>query len=292
MHNDAFHQRIKQLYRMLFELATGNLLYRIEPQTQDDITKLVDALNTFAAQLQLTIRKSGYVLPYYSYQNLAHSALILDVNFTVIGFIKDASFHYMHDANALLGISAIDLIHPNSKSLWEELVRQAKEENELVAVIHLNFLTGTKDIQPSFCSMYRLLGTPNFLLSCITTTIEEIAELNQSANGQLHEVRVIQELYHYIMENLEKPLPTIKQLAVMFSTNEFKLKQGFRHFFNSGIHNFYNSERLKRAHLLIQQTNHQLKTIALLSGFQDYGTFSKAFKKKFGYGPGSLSRNF
>lgn len=291
MNNDTFHPRLKELYRMLFELATGNLIYRIEPQGQDDIAKLSEALNIFAAQLQLTIKKSGYVVPYYSYQDLVHSALILDANFIVIGFTKAASLYFRYDYDVFLGIAANELVHPNSTKLWDELKRQAIDGTVLEAPIELEFVTGTKNIQMSFCSMYRLLGTQNYLLSCITTTIEEISELNQNAKSQPHEVIVIQELYQYIMENLEKPLPTLKQLAIMFSTNEFKLKQGFRHFFNSGIHNFYNSERLKRAHLLIQQSDHQLKAIALLSGFQDYGTFSKAFKKKFGYGPGSLARN-
>lgn len=290
MHDD-FHQRLKELYRMLFELATGNLIYRIDSQTKDDIAKLAESLNTFAAQMQLMIRKSGYVVPHYTYQNLAHSALILDPEFLIVGFTKDAPNHFGYESIQLLGKSCHELIHADSKELWNQIVSDMLNRNDFYANLQLQFLTASGQIQPSFCSVYRLLGTENYLLSCVTTAIEEIAELNRNATAENSEAQVIQNLYQYIMENLEKPLPTIRELAVLFKTNDFKLKQGFRHFFNSGIHAFYNSERLKRAQLLIQQTDFPLKTVALMSGFQDYGTFSKAFRKKFGYGPGALARS-
>ena len=92
------------------------------------------------------------------------------------------------------------------------------------------------------------------------------------------------------MNHLEEPLPTIKELSQMFGTNDFKLKDGFRHFFNTSIYKFYTQERLKKACLLIQQTNIPLKEIAFMSGFNDYTNFSKAFKKQYHYPPSDLKR--
>jgi len=136
-----------------------------------------------------------------------------------------------------------------------------------------------------------LINRDGIILSFLTTSLNDIAELNQHATAHPSDAKVIQDLYDYIMLNLEKPLPTIKELAQLFRTNEFKLKNGFRHFFNSGIHHFYNSERLKRSHLFIEQTNFPLKSVAYMSGFRDYVAFSKAFKKHFGYGPGAVGRD-
>jgi len=92
------------------------------------------------------------------------------------------------------------------------------------------------------------------------------------------------------MAHLEQPLPTLKELSSLFKTNEFKLKDSFRHFFKTSIYQFYNEERLKRAHLLIQQSDFTLKAIAIMSGFNNYITFSKAFKKRFGYAPSVVKR--
>ena len=101
---------------------------------------------------------------------------------------------------------------------------------------------------------------------------------------------LIQKVLDYIQNHLEEPLPSTKELSKMFGTNEFKLKEGFRESFNTSIYQFYNNERLKKAHLLIQQTTISLKEIAFMSGFNDYTNFYKAFKKKFNYAPSEIKR--
>ena len=77
----------------------------------------------------------------------------------------------------------------------------------------------------------------------------------------------------------------------MFGTNEFTLKDSFRKVLKTSIYQFYNDERLKKAHLLILQTAIPLKEIALISGFYNYTNFYKAFKKRFNYPPSELKRN-
>jgi methyl-accepting chemotaxis protein len=73
------HQRIKAIYQMLFEMATGNLSFRITKTHQnDEIDKLSEILNNLAGKIHDIILQSGYVNPYYSYQNLVQTTFILD----------------------------------------------------------------------------------------------------------------------------------------------------------------------------------------------------------------------
>jgi transcriptional regulator GlxA family with amidase domain len=102
---------------------------------------------------------------------------------------------------------------------------------------------------------------------------------------------IIQKVQDYILNNLEEPLPTTKELSKMFGTNEFTLKENFRNILKTSIYQFYNDERLKKAHFLIQHTSIPLKEISFLCGFNDYTNFFKAFKKKYNYTPSDLSRN-
>ncbi len=104
------------------------------------------------------------------------------------------------------------------------------------------------------------------------------------------DAKLMQQVYDYILANLETPLPSLKELSRIFGTNEYNLKEGFRHFFNTSIYQFYNEERLKRIYLLIQETNIPLKHIAYMNGFNTYPNFSKAFKKKYGFSPNDLKR--
>lgn len=101
---------------------------------------------------------------------------------------------------------------------------------------------------------------------------------------------IIQKVQDYILNNLEEPLPTTKELSKMFGTNEFTLKENFRNILKTSIYQFYNDERLKKAHFLIQQTAIPLKEISFLCGFNDYTNFFKAFKKKYHYTPSDLNR--
>jgi len=101
---------------------------------------------------------------------------------------------------------------------------------------------------------------------------------------------VVQKVQDYILNHLEEPLPTTKEIAAMFGTNEFTLKENFRRFLKTSIYQFYNEERLKKAHQLILQTNLTLKEIAFTSGFNDYISFYKAFKKRFDYAPSAMPR--
>lgn len=102
---------------------------------------------------------------------------------------------------------------------------------------------------------------------------------------------LIQKVQEYILDHLGKPLPSTAELSEMFGTNEFTLKQNFRNLLKTSIYQYYNDERLKKAHLLIQQSYIPLKNIALLCGFKEYPVFLKAFKKKYNYPPSAVSRN-
>lgn len=179
MNNQPHQQNIKILYQMLFELATGNLTFRIQSGGCDQqLEEIVEMLNEVAAKMQTLIAQTEQKEPNYQ--------------------------------------------APNS-----------------------------------------------------TTSTQSDAILLQS-------------VYEYILEHLDEPLPTTKELSKMFGTNEFKLKDSFRHFFKTSIYKLYTEERLKKAHQLIQNTNIPLKEIAFTSGFNDYITFYKAFKKRFHYSPSEM----
>ncbi|MFC5976423.1 helix-turn-helix domain-containing protein [Flavobacterium salmonis] len=104
------------------------------------------------------------------------------------------------------------------------------------------------------------------------------------------EARLIQNVYDYIIGHLDTPLPSLRELSQIFGINEFKLKQSFRELFRTSIYQFYNEQRLKKAHLLIEQSVLPLKEIAYISGFSTYANFSKSFKKKFDYAPNRVKR--
>lgn len=103
------------------------------------------------------------------------------------------------------------------------------------------------------------------------------------------DIRKIREAHDHILMDLEET-SSLKELAHSFGINEFKLKYGFKQVYGTTVFRFLMDERLKKASLLLQNTDMPLKRIAEMTGFKSFPHFSKAFKKRFGYCPSDLKK--
>ncbi len=135
------------------------------------------------------------------------------------------------------------------------------------------------------------------LLNKVAEKLQELGYANPYTNNKISSnesndtaALMVQKVQEYIINHLEEPLPSTKELSTMFGINEFTLKESFRNFLKTSIYQYYNEERLKKAHNLIQQTAIPLKEIAYMSGFYNYTNFYKAFKKRFNHMPSDLNR--
>ena len=104
-------------------------------------------------------------------------------------------------------------------------------------------------------------------------------------------MRKIREGRDLIMNNLENELPSLKEFAHQLGTNEFKLKYGFKQLYGTSVYRFLLQERLRKSKMLIQHTDHSIKTIAYQTGFKSIPHFSRVFKKTFGYTPTALRKS-
>lgn len=295
MENQKTQQRIKAIYQMLFEMATGNLAFRIIKTDQDDeVGKIAEMLNKLAGEMHDILVRSGYVNPHYSYQNLVQTTFILDDKFLISNFNAHVLQALYYESEELFQVDFGKFIAPQSFSIWNQKKKEASLDDNYHSTVQLIFVTGNNKLIPTFCTISRLRYSDKIIVNSITTILQEllsdpryVIKINPERQS---ETVVMQNLYDYILNHLEEPLPTLKELAVLFDCNEYKLKLGFREFFKTSIYNFYHEERLKRAHLMIQQTKIPLKEIAIMNGFNTYLNFYKAFKKRFKYTPSEVDR--
>ncbi|MFD2907928.1 helix-turn-helix domain-containing protein [Flavobacterium ardleyense] len=281
---------IKNMYQMLFEMATGNISFRIEEIENNELGNIAKTLNSLAGKMKDIILKSGYVNPHYTYQNLIQVTLILNADFKIVSFSPNMPMFLHYSEDVLLKMKITDILSERSFPILNLIKKEMKHDEKYQKTIQLIFVDNQKQLAPFFCTVYRLVNTDNLFISTVTTVLQDITVGNSNTTPRKSDAIIIQEVYEYIMKHLEEPLPTLKQLSKLFGTNEFKLKDGFRHFFKTSIYKFYNEERLKQAHSIIQQTTIPLKEIAYMCGFNDYTNFSKAFKKAYNYPPSELKR--
>lgn len=289
-------EKIKSLYQMLFELATGNLAFRLPlERKKDGLDDSILLLNQLASEMQAALLEYGYVVPIYRYQNLVQLIFVLDGTFR----IKDCSLN----VHSLLGYvpatligkeALVAMLAPASKEYWNVITKEIEQQPDFFTTIHLIFQTKDRLLLPRYCSVSRLAQSDEIILTSLTTILEDflydLPRLKTKTKPKISEAETMQQLHDYIMANLDEPLPTIQQLSRIFKVNEFDLKHGFRTYFHTSIHKFYNEQRLNRALSMILQTDIPLKEIAFMSGFNSYLNFYKAFKKRFDYNPSAISR--
>lgn len=293
-------QRMVSMHKMLFEMARGNFNNQIPLSSYDDeIETLVVLVNMVAEELKESAFHSGFVNPYITHRMVTPATFILDENHS----IKDVN----QGALKILGYDSIEMLsRPIQEFLLDDFTEMSdlekKELEEMLLsgeIITLNFITYKKLIVSAECSVSRLSEGKFTVLSFIAPFLQlddavpEVYEIKKQRHQSFRkaDARLMQRVYDYVLENLAEPLPSIKELARIFGTNDFKLKDGFRYFFHTSIYQFYTEERLKRAYLMIEQTDIPLKNISFMNGFNSYPNFSKSFKKRFGLSPKEIGRN-
>ena len=284
--------QIKAIYQMLFEMATGNLSFRISESNENpELNEIAKTLNTLSQELKTIILKVGFINPHYSYQNLVQNCFLLNENFEIISFSPTVIDMLNYTEENLHKFNFEKVLTTQSVAVWELCKKELKVNQKYHNTIHLTFKSNQNEVVPAFCSVTKLMLSNKILISNVATILFDITSDRANTTPKKTDAVIIQEVYEYIMAHLEEPLPTLKDLSKLFGTNEFKLKDGFKHFFKTSIYKFYTEERLKQAHQLIQQSNLPLKEIAFMSGFNDYNNFSKAFKKQYDYPPSDLKRS-
>ena len=93
----------------------------------------------------------------------------------------------------------------------------------------------------------------------------------------------VEQLLKYINSNLSENL-SIDQLANRFFFSKYHMMRKFKEETGYTIHNYIVSKRLLHARSLISQGMPIMKA-AQMSGFRDYTTFVRAYKKQFGTVP-------
>jgi PAS domain S-box-containing protein len=293
-------QRMMYMHKMLFEMARGNFNNQIPLSSYDDeIETLVVLVNMVAEELKESTFHSGFVNPYITHRMVTPATFILDENYCIKNLNEGALEILGYDCEEMLRRPIQDFLDYNFQDIPDHVRQQVKERLLTGEIISMNFITGKKLIVAAECTVSRLSDGRCIVLSFVTPfyhtveTSEESLEikLNKQSNFRKTDARLMQGVYDYILANLAEPLPSVKELARQFGTNDFKLKDGFKYFFHTSIYKFYTEERLKRSYLMIKQTEIPLKKISLLNGFNSYPNFSKSFKKQFGFSPKELGRN-
>lgn len=217
-------------------------------------------------------------------------SLVLDYDFAV----DSASAH----APNCLGVSSVslikkpfaDLLAPESRYFWQFVTGELLANTTFNGTFALSFLSHSKIILPALCHVIRLTHSGRAVVHAYLVLNKDEFVVFDAGTENAPDMQRWESVCRYILDHLDKPLPSAFALAKMAGTNDHTLKAGFRKTFGSSLYQFYLSEKLKRSRLFIEQSNIPLHRIAADMGFGSYSNFSRAFRKKFGIAPSELKR--
>ena len=298
MQDKIDQQRIESMYKMLLEMADGNFNYEIPSSgTEDTFESLVMLLNMLAKELKVSLSHWGYIDPHLMYRYLLDTTFVVDEAFMIECFTANVPPLLGYSPPGLHNRDFRGLLSTSSALLLAEAGDRLKDRPDYSTTLELTYLTADGTHVPSYCTLSRLLYDTRILISSVSIVVRDnvaasslLSMPNEKILYRPDEAKRIQAIYDYIMENLEQQLPSGKELARRFGINELKLKLGFREFFNTSVYKLYSTERLKKAHVLINESAMPLQEISEIAGFTSYANFSKAFRKAYGYSPRSLRK--
>lgn len=308
-------KRVADINRMILEMANGNFSYKIErSEYDDDLEEIAVILNMLAQEMREKFRHHIFINPHETYKHIIQMTFIVDKDLRVRSLNAAVSEILLLEVPELQGIAFTDLLTEESRPAWEKEVLCIRKNEDHTNTIKLSYKTNNTLVVPALCSISTLLddsGNDKIMVTSLQTVsqsdenqeeiLREIKSFQSRENlkknagkvaglRRTSDINKIREVYEHILQNLDDPLLSLKDMAHQFGTNEFKLKQGFRQLYNTTVFRFQTEERLKKAQYLIRNRDLPLKTIATLSGFKTFPHFSITFKKKYGYNPSTLQK--
>jgi len=152
-----------------------------------------------------------------------------------------------------------------------------------ITVIAHQFFTGIN--RPSVRKIYQQGKVMEFLsLYMDTPNSAQEAENQCPFILDALELNKINEARNIIIRQMIDP-PSLKSLARLVGTNEFKLKVGFKSVFSNTVYGYLSDYRMQEARKLLTVDNSRIKEVAAQVGYSNPSHFIAAYKRKFGITP-------
>ena len=299
--------RVGRIQKMLLEMAKGNYFYSLEPSDKNDnIASLVVLLNMVSEEIRAAFIHQGFTNAHNTPQCIIQLSLLMDSK-GIIEMVTSGSCSLLSILpKEIIGKNITDLMTKASQEVWSKKMVKHLKKDRSELVLFLEFITNDGLLLAKDCqiSVYQALdgSGQKILLNSVFFSKGEPFEtglpkkkLKVTKGIKEHKVtltpediQIIRDVHDMIINNLERDLPKLNDLARQMGTNEYKLKYGFKQLYGTTIFRFLIKERLRKARTLIQHSTLTIKQVIQMTGFKSKTHFSRAFKDKYGMPPTDL----
>ncbi|WP_335965428.1 AraC family transcriptional regulator [Galbibacter sp. PAP.153] len=310
-------KRLEHIYNQLVHIANGNFSYQIERTDKNDaLEALTFLVNSTTEELRDAFLHQGFIKLPNSYEMVVQLYFELDSlgQITRTNPTVDTLLHYKE--GTLKGRLFAQLLDKSSQKGWKKLLKAVPKDKiwELTLQLSLSERSGLQlpahfhiiyfpeyanqvgaFMVTSFDLVKKEETDQGFLQKKLKKQLQAHGLLPRPEKTETHILRAVdlenlRKGERHIMDNLDMPLPSIRELAHFCNTNEYKFKKGFKELFGMTAFQYQKHERLRKAHILIEHTHKTILAIAKTVGFKKGNHFTREFKKRYGYTPSQLRK--
>ncbi|SRX74737.1 PAS domain-containing protein [Aequorivita antarctica] len=275
-------KRLKKVRNLLIEMGSGKFFYRIERSNKNDnLEGLVLLINMMAEEIEEALIHQGYANANETIKHIVLMNFILDSTGKIVGVNPQTCTILYYLCEDMVGKSLIYFLNEKSAKTWDGVWKNIKSKTLEDRAMELTFRTKGGLLIPSACYLNVLKGSNGEAFRTILTVVKHLKkpveleeELKQSmirSSGNrtekgtamvqnkrekvrltFEDIRKIREARDFLINNLERELPPLKEFAREIGTNTFKLKYGFKELYGTSVFRFLKNERLRKAKMLVQ----------------------------------------
>lgn len=129
-----------------------------------------------------------------------------------------------------------------------------------------------------------------FIEAQITSLLADYLHLTQKVKptNNLKNIESLHYAKEVLLQQMDAP-PSLTELSKIAGMNTYSLKTGFKELFGMPVYKYLQNKRLSKAHELLENKKMTVQEVAWHVGYNSIGSFSNAFKEKFGFRPSDLS---
>lgn len=310
-------KRLEDIYNQLVHIANGNFSYQIKRTDKNDaLEALTFLVNSTTEELRDAFLHQGFIKLHNAYEMVVQLYFELDSLGQIIRTNPTVNTLLHYKEGTLKGRPFTQILEKSSQKGWKKLLKAAPKDWIWELTLKLSFSERSGLLRPAHCHLVHFpehrekKGTfmvtsfdlvkkeetdQGFLQKKLKKQLQAHGLLPRPEKTETHILRAVdlenlRKVERHIMDNLDMPLPSIRELAHFCNTNEYKFKKGFKELFGMTAFQYQKHERLRKAHILIEHSNKTIIAIARTVGFKKGNHFTREFKKRYGYTPSQLRK--
>lgn len=311
-------KRLESIFAQLVKISNGNFSYQIDRSDKNDVLEALAFLtNSASEEIKDAFRHQAFINLPNSYHFVVQLFFEVNESGQITQTNPEVEKLLGYGPKTLHNTPFAGLLHKDAKKSWKKVWKALQRTPDLEMTLDLSFIEKSGLEFPAHCQIIGLPGNQKSIGRVIVTAFDmvnkqaikekqvkrklerRLQSLQRPSHKTEEDMSVLlpcdmdnlRNAKQYIMDHLDKPLPSIKTLAHLAGTNEYKFKKGFKELIGMTPFQYQKHMRLRRAYVLIENSNKTISAIAKIVGFKKGNHLAREFKKRYGFSPTALRRS-